>query len=135
MDLHRSLRKRSSKKEGEGEGPEQWIKRVAVKGPRLEKPGAIAAEEICGGGGLPLRGERRRRRRRRRTTATFRLFLLGKGDRESRRVCIRVKEKETEEKEAWLEKKYIRARDQREETSIVSTEKKFIVRAYREPRG
>ena len=102
MDLHRSLRKRSSKKEGEGEGPEQWIKRVAVKGPRLEKPGAIAAEEICGGGGLPLRGERRRRRRRRRTTATFRLFLLGKGDRESRRVCIRVKEKETEEKEAWL---------------------------------
>ena len=90
VDLHRSLGKRSSEKEGEGF--KQWIKRVAVKGPRLEKPLAIAAKEICGGGGLPLRGERRRRRR---TTATFRLFLLGKGDRGSRRACIRVKGKET----------------------------------------
>lgn len=53
----------------------------------------------------------------------------GKSDRDLRRmrIRVRVKEEEREEKETWLREE-IRAHDWREETSIVSTEKKFIVR-------
>lgn len=56
----------------------------------------------------------------------------GKSDRDLRRmrILVREKEEEREEKETWLREE-IRAHDWREETSIVSTEKKFIVRVSR----